>query len=166
MGNAHPNIVPYQVFATRDAHVIIAVGNDVQFARLCAYLGHPEIPQDSRFATNPGRVLHREELCAQLAAEFLCRNRDEVLGAMEALGVPAGPINSLADVFADPQVRHRQMQLSLPAPWSKDGTLPGIRTPIQFSDARLACERAAPRLGEHTEQILEELRNAREPGGP
>lgn len=158
MGNAHPNIVPYQVFPTRDGHVIIAVGNDAQFQRLCAYLNRPEIAADVRYATNADRVAHRDELCTDLAALLRTRSRDEVLDAMEELGVPAGPINTVADVFADPQVVHRQMQLDLPAPWAKGGKVPGIRTPLRFSDARLAFDRPSPRLGEHTEEILAGLK--------
>lgn len=157
MGNAHPNIVPYQVFSTSDGHVIIAVGNDGQFRNLCTYLGHPEMAADPRFRTNSDRVSHREALCSELASMIATRKRDEVLGAMEELGVPAGPINSVADVFANPQVIHRGMQLSLPAPWAEEGSVPGIRTPIRFSDASLSCECPAPRLGEHTAQILAEI---------
>jgi crotonobetainyl-CoA:carnitine CoA-transferase CaiB-like acyl-CoA transferase len=149
MGNAHPNIVPYQVFPVSDGHVIIAVGNDSQFQRLCDYLGAPDMASDMRFATNSARVQHREELIGL--------TRAEVLQSMESRGIPAGPINTVADVFADPQVQHRQMELELQADWADGGVIPGVRTPIRFSESSLQVNRAAPRLGEHTEQVLAEL---------
>jgi crotonobetainyl-CoA:carnitine CoA-transferase CaiB-like acyl-CoA transferase len=157
MGNAHPNIVPYQAFAVSDGHVVIAVGNDAQFARLCEFLAMPAIAADPKFATNAARVSHRGELIGRLAAGLASRTRDEVLAGMEQRGVPAGPINTLADVFADPQVVHRQMRVDLPLPDGAAGTVPSVRTPIQFSGAELALRRAAPRLGEHTDEILAEL---------
>ena len=155
MGNAHPNIVPYQAFAVSDGYVIIAVGSDAQFARLCEFLGMSEVAADPKFATNATRVIHRDELVGRLAASLASRTRDEVLAEMEKRGVPAGPINTVADVFADPQVAHRGMRVDLPLPGG--GTLPSVRTPIQFSGAELALQRASPRLGEHTDEILAEL---------
>ena len=156
MGNAHPNIVPYQSFAVSDGYVIIAVGSDAQFARLCEFLGMPEIVADPRFVTNATRVTHRDELIIRLATALASRTREDVLKGLEKRGVPAGPINNAADVFADPQVAHRGMRVDLPLPGA-GGTLPSVRTPIRFSDAELALGRASPRLGEHTEEILEEL---------
>jgi crotonobetainyl-CoA:carnitine CoA-transferase CaiB-like acyl-CoA transferase len=155
MGNAHPNIVPYQSFAVRDGHVIIAVGSDVQFARLCEFLGMQSLAADARFATNAARVANRVQLIEALAAALAGRDRDEVLRAMEERGVPAGPINTLADVFSDPQVVHRQMRVDLPT--GVGGTVPSVRTPITFSAAELALRRCSPRLGEHTNEILAEL---------
>ena len=155
MGNAHPNIVPYQAFAVSDGYVIIAVGSDAQFARLCEFLGMSEVAADPKFATNATRVIHRDELVGRLAGSLASRTRDEVLAEMEKRGVPAGPINTVADVFADPQVAHRGMRVDLPLPGG--GTLPSVRTPIQFSGAELALQRASPRLGEHTDEILAEL---------
>lgn len=157
MGNAHPNIVPYQVFAVSDGHVIIAVGNDGQFQRLCTYLGLSALTSDPMFENNAARVQHREQLVVQLAAALAVLRRDDVLRAMERLGVPAGPINTVADVFADPQVAHRQMQLQLESPGAAGGSLPGIRTPIRFSDAALSLDRLSPQLGEHTAAVLAEL---------
>jgi crotonobetainyl-CoA:carnitine CoA-transferase CaiB-like acyl-CoA transferase len=157
MGNAHPNIVPYQVFAVSDGHVIVAVGNDGQFSRLCTYLGCPALVSDPRFSKNAARVEHREQLGALLSAPLATRRRDAVLRAMEELEIPAGPINSVADVFADPQVVHRQMQVQLEAAWAAGGTVPGIRTPLRFSDARLSLGRPSPRLGEHTTEVLSEI---------
>jgi crotonobetainyl-CoA:carnitine CoA-transferase CaiB-like acyl-CoA transferase len=155
MGNAHPNIVPYQTFAVRDGHVNIAVGTDVQFARLCDFLDLAAMATDGRFATNAARVAHREELIGTLAAALAGRGRDDVLRAMEERGIPAGPINSLADVFADPQILHRQMRVELET--AAGETVPAVRTPIVFSDAELALRRSSPRLGEHTDEILAEL---------
>ncbi len=157
LGNAHPNIVPYQVFAVRDGHVIIAVGNDAQFERLCAFLERPQLAAEPRFATNAARVGHREELIGLLSGRLAGLGREDVLRALEARGVPAGPINSLADVFSDPQVRHRGLCVPLQAPWAHAGVLPTIRTPIRLSGAQLAVGRPAPRLGEHTSEVLAEL---------
>jgi crotonobetainyl-CoA:carnitine CoA-transferase CaiB-like acyl-CoA transferase len=155
MGNAHPNIVPYQTFAVRDGYVIIAVGSDAQFARLCDFLGMTSLATDARFATNPARVANRVPLIGKLSAALARLGRDEVLRAMEERNIPAGPINTLAEVFSDPQVIDRGMRVDLPA--STGGTVPSVRTPIMFSEARLALRRASPRLGEHTSEILDEL---------
>jgi crotonobetainyl-CoA:carnitine CoA-transferase CaiB-like acyl-CoA transferase len=157
LGNAHPNIVPYRVFAVSDGHLIIAVGNDAQFARLCSYLGRPELSSDPLFVSNAVRVANRERLEALLAEPLAALTRNEVLSQLERLQIPAGPINTVADVFADPQVAHRQMQLRLAAEWAAGGKLPGIRTPLRFSDAALSIDRPSPRLGEHTVQVLNEL---------
>ena len=155
MGNAHPNIVPYQTFAVRDGYVIIAVGSDAQFERLCDFLGMPSLAADARFVTNSARVANRLPLIEQLAAALAGRGRDEVLHAMEERNIPAGPINTLSDVFSDPQVIQRGMRVDLPT--STGNTVPSVRTPIVFSEAQLALVRSAPRLGEHTDEILEEL---------
>jgi len=163
MGNAHPNIVPYQVFAVRDGHVIIAVGNDAQFQRLCSYLGESALAVDPRFATNSARVEHRNQLVPRLCDLLANLTRSEVLDAMEQRGIPAGPINTLADVFVDPQLVHRRMCVDLPAPWAEGGVIPTVRTPIQFSAAQLQLQRPSPRLGEHTPEILAELGLARLP---
>jgi len=157
MGNAHPNIVPYQVFAVRDGHVIIAVGNDAQFERLCNYLGETALAADPLYATNAARVENRNQLSPRLGTLLAGRTRREVLEAMETRGIPAGPINTVADVFADPQVIYRQMCLNLPALWADGGAIPSVRTPIQFSAAQLQLQRPSPRLGEHTKEILAEL---------
>jgi crotonobetainyl-CoA:carnitine CoA-transferase CaiB-like acyl-CoA transferase len=157
MGNAHPNIVPYQVFALRDGQVIIAVGNDIQFGRLCDYLGEPALARDSLFATNSARVQNRDRLVSSLSQLLARLSRSEVLAAMEDRGIPAGPINNLADVFADPQVQHRALVSHLKAPWLEGGLVPTIRTPVQFSDAQLQLERPAPRLGEHTAEVRKEI---------
>jgi crotonobetainyl-CoA:carnitine CoA-transferase CaiB-like acyl-CoA transferase len=154
MGNAHPNIVPYQVFPVADGHVIVAVGNDGQFARFAAVLGEPALAQDERFCTNAGRVGHRADLVPHLTRLTLAFTRRELLEALETKGVPAGPINSVADVFADPQVIARGMRIDLPAPAAADGTIPSVRSPIVVDGERMAAPRPSPRLGEHTDEVL------------
>jgi len=161
LGNAHPNIVPYQVFAVRDGHLIIAVGNDGQFVKLCEVLGRSELPENPKFATNKARVGNRDELVGIVSSELLNHDRDPLLSLLEAQGVPAGPINSVADVFDDPQVAHRELKVDLPATGSEHGTIASVRTPIRFSDSGLKLTSAAPRLGEHTDEILNELDTGR-----
>ena len=158
LGNAHPNIVPYQVFAVRDGHIMVAVGNDAQFAQLCAVIGQDELATDSRFVNNAARVGHRDALIPILESTLALRDRDELLEQLEQRGVPAGPINGIDQVFADPQVRHRRMQLELESADHADGHLPGVRTPIRFSDAELALSRRSPFLGEHTEELTKSRR--------
>lgn len=140
LGNAHPNIVPYQVFSCSDGYVIIAVGNDGQFRRFCDLLGL-KIASDLRFATNPARLQHRDALVAILADKMSAWTMAGILSACEAHGVPAGPINTFEDVFADPQVIARGLKLDL------DGA-PSVRPPMRFSDAELALDRPAPTLGQ------------------
>ncbi|MDX0443782.1 CoA transferase [Sinorhizobium medicae] len=157
LGNAHPNIAPYQVFPTSDGHLIVAVGNDRQFVKFCELLGRPDLASDPRYRTNADRVQNRDSLTPELAAETAKFERDTLLARLEASGVPGGPINTVADVFADPQIIHRQMRVETPHTGAAAGTSPGIRTPIRFSDAALALERGVPRLGEHTEEVLAEI---------
>jgi crotonobetainyl-CoA:carnitine CoA-transferase CaiB-like acyl-CoA transferase len=154
MGNAHPNIVPYQVFPVADGHVIVAVGNDGQFARFVSVLGRPELAQDERFRTNAGRVGHRAELVPILTEFTLKTTRDALLEALEKQGVPAGPINTVADVFADPQVIARGMRIDLPSSAAKGGAIPSVRSPIIMNGEPMAAERPSPRLGEHTDEVL------------
>tara|TARA_R110002072_G_scaffold517_5_gene3168 strand:+ start:4508 stop:5683 length:1176 start_codon:yes stop_codon:yes gene_type:complete len=157
MGNAHPNIVPYQVYPTSDGHLIIATGSDNQFVKLCAVLGLPALPDQPDFRDNASRIKNRDRL-TRLIEEKTCRfSRDDLLARLEEKHVPAGPINKLDDVFADPQIQHRQMVLELPSTGAKGGTVPTLRSPIVFSDSPLKLVRAAPRLGEHSEEILAEL---------
>ena len=155
LGNNHPNISPYEVFATADGHLILAVGNDGQFRRLCTLLGIPEAPADPRFATNAARVAHRGDVHALLAGRMQDWSKAKLLAACEANAVPAGPINSIADMFDDPQVKARGLRIDLP---DADGNLiPGVRTPTVFSETPLVYDRPSPRLGEHTDDILAEL---------
>ncbi|MBU2992182.1 CaiB/BaiF CoA-transferase family protein [Octadecabacter sp. 1_MG-2023] len=148
LGNAHPNIVPYQVFDCSDGHVIIAVGNDGQFRQFCTVLGLDALGTDERFATNPARLEHRDVLVPMLAKEMREHTMQGALAACEAHGVPAGPINTFEDVFADPQVISRGLKLDL------DGA-PSVRPPMRFSDADLALDRAAPKLGQDQDIIGE-----------
>jgi len=157
MGNRHPNIVPYQLFTVSDGRVMVAVGNDAQFQRFCAVLGQPDLALDPRYITNAGRVLHRDELVDCLQSLLAAWRRTDLLQRLEAVGVPAGPINSVGQALADPQVMDRRMVLPLPVAGVRGGTLPTVRTPIVFSDAELALARPAPRLGEHTAQVRSEL---------
>jgi len=157
IGNAHPNIVPYQVFPVADGHIIIATGNDSQFGKLCALLGEPKIAEEPRYRANSDRLANREELIARLSALTLRWRRDDLLAKLEGLGVPAGPINTLEQVFADPQVIHRGMRIDRPSAAAKGGTIPGVRTPIIIGGRPMAAERPSPRLGEHTAEVLREI---------
>jgi crotonobetainyl-CoA:carnitine CoA-transferase CaiB-like acyl-CoA transferase len=138
MGNGHANLVPYQAFETADGPVIVAVGNDAQFERLCAILGLSGLARDERFRTNPARVVHRGELIPRLGEAIATRGQREFSEALEAAGIPAGPINRVDQVFADPQVVHRGMQL--------DGDPPGLASPIVIDGKRQVAERRSPRL--------------------
>jgi len=142
LGNKHPNIAPYQTFAVSDGHLIIAVGNDQQFTRLCNAVGLPALSKDVRFASNASRIEHRHALDKTLGDCVAGWRRDDLLEALEKAVVPAGPINKLDDVFNDPQFKARGMQIDT------DG-LPGVRTPIIFSDSKLEVSRRSPKLGEH-----------------
>jgi crotonobetainyl-CoA:carnitine CoA-transferase CaiB-like acyl-CoA transferase len=157
MGNAHPNITPYQVFPVADGHIIIASGNDGQFAKLCAVLGEPELAKHEKYIDNKARLTHRAELIGHLCTLTARLRRDELLKKLEAVGVPAGPINDLAQVFSDPQVVHRGMQIERPSAAAVDGKIPGVRTPVTLDGEPMAAERPSPRLGEHTDEILREI---------
>ncbi len=141
LGNFHPNLSPYQVFDCSDGFIIIAVGNDGQYQRLCGLLGCPELATAPEFATNADRLANRERLNAALTARTRTFTKSDLLAACEADGVPAGPINDLSEVFDDPQVQARGMRVEL------DG-VPGVRSPFRFSDAELSLSRPSPKLGE------------------
>ncbi len=146
LGNAHPNIAPYQVFAVADGHVIVAVGNDRQFQSLCQAIGAEAAGADPDFAANPQRVANRARLAAALGARLSGFTRAELLAKLEAAGVPAGPINRIEDVFADPQVIHRGLRLELVG---ADGAkVAGVASPIVIDGVRMASDRPSPRLGE------------------
>jgi crotonobetainyl-CoA:carnitine CoA-transferase CaiB-like acyl-CoA transferase len=153
-GNAHPNIVPYQAFATADGHVIVAVGNDAQFRRFCAVAGRPELADEPRWQRNSGRVEHRAELIPILAGLMRARPSAWWLRELEAVGVPCGPINELAEVFADPQVQAREVRLELPHPAA--GTVPLVASPLRLMTTPPTYDRPPPMLGEHTEEVLAE----------
>ncbi len=152
MGNAHPSIVPYQDFPTADGHVIVTVGNDGQFAALCRVLGHAEWAGDARFATNPARVAHRAELVAAIAAVTATRPTAAWVDAMEAAGVPCGPINTLDRVFDDAQVRARGLRVEMPH--AEAPAVPLVANPIRLSESPVAYRRAPPTLGQHSEEVL------------
>ena len=160
MGNAHPNITPYQVFPVADGHIIIASGNDGQFAKLCAVLGEPQLAKDPDYIDNKARLAHRAPLIEKITALTKRMSSADILGKLEKAGVPAGPINDLAQVFADPQVVHRGMKIERASAAAKDGKIPGVRTPIVIDGAPMAAERPSPRLGEHTAEILREIGEA------
>ena len=152
LGNSHPNIVPYQVFEAADGPVIIAVGNDGQFRRLAGLLRLAGLADDARFATNAARVAHRDVLVPLLSEAIGARPRAALLDSLEQAGIPAGPVNSLADVFADPQVVARGLRLDLSR--GEGPPVPSVRTPIVLSDTPLAYGRASPRLGADTDAVL------------
>lgn len=155
LGNAHPNIVPYQAFETADGYLILAVGNDGQYQRFCTVAACPELAQDERFLTNAQRVEHRQTLVPLLIPVLKQRTTDQWLAALEAVGVPCGPINTLDRVFADPQVQHRQLQIQLPHP--EAGSVNLVGNPIRFDNQALNAETAPPLLGQHTQAVLTEL---------
>jgi crotonobetainyl-CoA:carnitine CoA-transferase CaiB-like acyl-CoA transferase len=150
-GNAHQNIVPYQVFACADGHLILAVGNDGQFAKFCEVAGHAEWARDERFARNENRVRHRGILVAAVVAT---RAQQEWLAALEAVGVPCGPINKLDQVFADPQLLARGMRIDLPHPLA--GSVPQVNVPVKMSGTPLVPDSPPPLLAQHTLQVLRE----------
>ena len=154
-GNAHQNIVPYQVFEVADGHLILAVGNDGQFARFCGVAGCSELALDARFARNAGRVRHRDVLVPMLAARMKLKPRAEWLAALEASKVPAGPINDLAEVFADPQVRSREMTVEMPHPVA--GSVRLVASPMKLAATPVRYRRTPPQLGADTDAVLAEL---------
>ncbi|MFC5356201.1 CaiB/BaiF CoA transferase family protein [Azospirillum himalayense] len=154
LGNAHPNIVPYQAFATLDGHIILAVGNDGQFAKFCQVAGRPELAQDPRYATNPARVANRKELVPILERLLEQRTSRDWLSALEAVGVPCGPINDVSQVFADPHVQARNIHQDLPHPTA--GTVPTVASPIRYSATPIEHTVAPPTLGQHTDAVLGE----------
>lgn len=157
LGNAHPNIVPYQVFRVADGHIVIATGNDRQTWDLCRILGLEALAGDPRFRSNADRVANRASFVALIEEATQKFAGAALLAALEKAAVPAGPINSLAQVFADPQVVARAMRIDLPASGASGGTVPSVRTPIMLDGLAMAAPTAAPRLGEHTARVLTEL---------
>ena len=153
-GNAHQNLVPYQVFEVEDGHLILAVGNDTQFASFCRLINMPELVEDERYRKNAGRVVNRDSLIPLLASVMKTRKRDTWLADLEASNIPAGPINTIDQVYADPQVIARQMKLELPHPAA--GATPMTASPMRFSDTPIQYRNAPPMLGQHSEDILRE----------
>ncbi|AUT68251.1 MULTISPECIES: CaiB/BaiF CoA transferase family protein [Paraburkholderia] len=154
IGNAHPNIVPYQDFPTADGHMIIAVGNDSQFTSLCTALGKPEWGKDERFASNPRRVKNRNELIAMICGITVSRATGDWIAAMEAAGVPCGPINNLDQVFEDPQVQSRNVRIEMSHPLAKHVAL--VANPIRMSESPVQYRQSPPTLGQHTGEVLQD----------
>nr|WP_315845683.1 CaiB/BaiF CoA-transferase family protein [uncultured Achromobacter sp.] len=154
-GNAHQNVVPYQVFAASDGHLIVATGNESQYRAYCRAIGVPELGDDPRFATNRLRVTHRETLIGILTAIMQEGRRDDWIAKLEAVGVPCGPINNIAQAFAHPQAQARQLRRDLPHP--AGGTAPVTASPLRFSASPIVYRRAPPMLGEHTEEVLRDV---------
>lgn len=154
-GNAHSNIVPYQVFATSDSHIILAVGNDEQFQRFCTAAEHPELASDSRYSTNPQRLVHRDELCTRLAEIIVEKSKKFWINSLDAAGVPCGPIDDIAEVCANPQVISRGLLLDLAHPTA--GTVPSIANPLKLSRTPLQMVNGPPLLGQHSAEILQDV---------
>lgn len=154
-GNAHQNVVPYQVFAASDGHLIVATGNESQYRAYCTAIGAAELGDDPRFATNRLRVTHRDTLVALLAEIMRRGKRDDWIARLEAVGVPCGPINDIAQAFAHPQVAARQLRRDLPHP--SGGVAPVTASPLRFSASPVVYRRAPPLLGQHTEEVLREV---------
>ena len=155
LGNAHPNIVPYQDLPTKDGALIVAVGNDAQFASFCRALGRADWAQDPRFASNGARVAHRDELTPLLEKATKERNTSDWISALEAAGVPCGRVNTIAEVFADPQVQARKLRIDMPHPLA--GSTPSVRNPIRLSESPISYRLSPPTLGEHTDEVLTSL---------
>ncbi|MQP76586.1 CoA transferase [Stenotrophomonas sp. MYb238] len=154
-GTAHPNIVPYQVMPAADGHFMLAVGNDAQFARLCEVIGEPGLAADPRYASNAARVAHRAELVPLLQQRLRTRPAAQWLDALEKAVVPASPVNRIDQVFDDAQVQARGLRIDLPH--AGGGTVPMVRNPLRFSATPLRYAQAAPVLGQHTAQVLDEV---------
>ena len=155
LGNAHPNIVPYQAFQTRDGYLILAVGNDAQFKRFCDLAGRADLASDDRYLKNSERVKNRQTLVPQLIDIMLAQDSDYWLEQLNAQGIPCGPINNIDQVFSDPQVQHRGMQLELDHPVA--GKVASVGNPIKLSETPVSYEKAPPTLGQHTEAVLSDL---------
>jgi crotonobetainyl-CoA:carnitine CoA-transferase CaiB-like acyl-CoA transferase len=155
MGNGHPNIVPYQDFPTADGAMILAIGNDGQFQRFCAVAGATDLADDPAFASNEARVRNRTELLPRLKRITVTRTTEDWIAALESNAVPCGPVNDLAHVFADPQVRFRRLQFELRH--TLGGMIPQVANPVRFSRTPVEYRRAPPVLGEDTASILESL---------
>ena len=154
IGNAHPSIVPYQDFPTADGYMIVAVGNDGQFASFCKALGNAEWAHDERFVTNPQRVRHRVALIEMITQATVGRTTSEWIAVMEAAGVPCGPINTLDQVFADPHVQARGARVEVPHPLG--GQVPMVANPLRMSESPVQYRHAPPTLGEHTADVLQD----------
>ncbi len=156
-GNEHPNIVPYKVLPCADGHFILAVGNDAQFRRFCKFAGAPDLADDPAYTTNAQRVRNRDALYALLPDLTQQKTQEEWIEGLAGLGVPSSPVYDIDQVFADPQVQHRNMQVALPYPGAKGGTVDLIGNPIKFSETPIEYRRPPPTVGQDTEAVLGEL---------
>ena len=152
MGNAHPNTVPYQDFPTADGHMILAIGNDGQFARFCHAIGEPGWAQDARFTHNAARLANRAELVERIRAVTVMRTTRDWIALLEQHAVPCGPINTVRDVFEDPQVKARGLQIAMQHPQA--GEVPLVASPIRLSDTPVSYRHTPPQLGQHTDEVL------------
>ncbi len=157
LGNEHPNIVPYKVFATADGHVILACGNDRQFFDWCDVAGAAELKGNPDYATNPLRLKHRDALYAAIAGYMATKTTDDWVAALEAAKVPCGPVNTIDRAFADPQVQARDMRIDLEHPLAGEGTVPLIANPVKLSATPVRYRHAPPTLGQHTDEVLAEI---------
>ncbi|MFB9150141.1 CaiB/BaiF CoA transferase family protein [Roseovarius ramblicola] len=157
-GNAHPNIVPYQVFATSDGYVIVAVGNDSQYARFCDYLGQPGWATDPRFVTNTARLTHRDTLVPMIAEALMGRTMQDVIDGLEARRVPVGPVNTIEQALESDQAQAREMTITLPAPQTATGEVRLIGNPLKFSRTPVSYRSAPPATGADTEAVLKRFR--------
>ena len=155
LGNAHPNICPYQCFPTLDGYIVLTVGNDSQFVRFCSVVGREEWSSDARFSSNPARVTNRDILVPMIAELFLSMPTNEWLALLDKADVPCGPVNTIKDVFADEHVQARGMQVELKHPLS--GTVPSVASPMNFSRTPIKYRDPAPLLGQHTDDVLTNL---------
>ena len=160
-GNGHPNIVPYQVFATSDGHVIIAVGNDTQFSRFCTFLGVPQLAQDPRYATNPARLENRDSLLAQIVPLIAAQPMSDMIKGLEASKVPVGPVQTLDQVFGSEQVKARDMIATIPTDDAKAGEVRVIGNPLKLSKTPVTYRRAPPRFGQDTDAVLGAIQTKR-----
>lgn len=156
LGNGHPNIVPYQVFPTADAPMILAVGNDAQFRRFCQVAQAEALADDPRYATNVQRIAHREALCARVSELLRAHPRSHWLEQLESAGVPCGPVNDLDDVFSDPHVIARGSELRMPCEWAEGGEVRLLANPLKMSATPPSYRRPPPRLNEHADSVLAE----------
>jgi crotonobetainyl-CoA:carnitine CoA-transferase CaiB-like acyl-CoA transferase len=154
-GNAHPNLLPYEVFATADGHLILGAGNDSQWTSFCAAAERPELALDPRFRTMPDRIRSRAVLIPIVQEIMKRRSSRDWIGRLEAANVPCGPINNYKEVFEDPQVRHRGLKIEMPHPLS--GSMPGIASPMRFSETPVSYDAGPPLLGQHTREVISAL---------
>ena len=157
LGNAHPNLVPYQVFQTSDSFFVLAVGNEIQFQKFCEFAGAPQLSEDSRFKSNASRVKNRKILAQMINELTQCNSTQFWLDGLEKLQVPCGPVNTIKEVFDDPQIKHREMEISLPHPLSGKGDVSLIGSPVKMSATPVSYRNAPPTLGQHTSEILAEI---------